>query len=114
MLKDKNEDVDLNSNKKGSQLQLNKLNSTSNANLHGMSYSQEGSNSSEKRDSKALINETTPSNIQVPKLTIGLFSSQELNGVENMNESGDKLNQIENVIRYKVLKPCFMRILNNN
>ena len=82
-----------------------------------MSYSQEGtvSTSSEKRDSKALINETTPSTTQVvPKLTIGFFSSQELNGVENMNESGDKLNQIENVIKYKVLKPCFYGDFKNN
>ena len=68
-----------------------------------MSYSQEGT-STEKRDSKVQINETLSSTAQVvPKLTLGLSNSQELNGSENMNESGDKLNQIENVAEFFML-----------
>ena len=65
-----------------------------------MSHLQEGvaASGAEKRDSKSQINETTQSTTQViPKLTVGLFTAQDLNGAENMNESGDKINQIENV-----------------
>ena len=90
-LQDKNEAVELNSTqseKFGSQLQLNRINSSSNINLHTMSSLQED----ETNDSKSITNHEVSTPV-IPTLKVDLFNSNET----NLNEDATKNNEIEQV-----------------
>ena len=90
--KDKNEAVDLNQGEKfGSQVQLNRFNSSSNVNLHTMASLQEDEAKGHEIADENQIRDASP--IVIPHLRVDLFQSQEL----GLNEITVKTSQIEPV-----------------
>ena len=75
----------------GSQVQLNRFNSSSNVNLHTLASLQEDREKVQEIADDNKINDALP--IVIPQLRVDLFQSQEL----SLNEITDKTNKIEPV-----------------